>query len=170
MKTLAKGLFAQDAKSLFRFRSIKILLKLMFQEMDILTLNRKIFTDKSTVGDLYFRGNLFSQTLEDSCRRSKIPGETAIPPGRYEVVLTNSPRFKRIMPRLLNVPGYEGVLIHWGNDARQTEGCLLIGSYNPENPDWVSSSRKTFDRLYETLANIHDETIWLTITGGFPHV
>ena len=110
-----------------------------------------------------------SHTLEDTCRNHKVLHETAIPPGRYEVVLTNSPKYKRVMPRLLNVPNYEGILIHWGNESGHTDGCILVGEYNPEKPDWISSSRRTFDKLFESLVNVKEENIWINITGGFPH-
>lgn len=138
--------------------------------MEILTLNRRIFTNKSTIGDIFLRGDWFCNSLEDTCRSVKIKNETCIPDGRYEVVLVNSPRYKRVMPRLLNVPGYEGVLIHWGNQPSDTDGCVLVGLLDPEHKDWISQSRKTFDQLFEKLMNIHDEHIWMTITGGIKNV
>src|SRR5574343_864662 len=66
--------------------------------------------------------------LEDRIRDKKVYGSTAIPAGRYEIVMMYSPRFGRELPRLLKVPNFDGILIHPGNDQHDTEGCLLPGS------------------------------------------
>lgn len=134
--------------------------------MDILTLNRKIFTDTSTIGDLFLNGELFCQTLEDTCRQKKIQNLTAIPSGRYQVALIPSPRFGRVMPRLLNVSNYQGILMHCGNSAADTDGCILVGIYDDSKPNWISSSDKTFDSLFDALNQIQGD-IWITIAGGF---
>lgn len=134
--------------------------------MDVLTLNRRIFTNESTVGDLHFGHDFFCNTLEDTCRHEKIPGKTAIPAGRYEIVLAHSKRFNRSMPRLLNVPNYEGILMHWGNNAAATDGCILVGLYSPDQPNWISESRKTFARLYAELETVNAASLWITIAGG----
>ena len=94
--------------------------------------------DTYTIGNLYINGSFFSNTLEDKNRdvnkngkfdngETKIYGETCIPFGTYKVILTMSPKFKRELPRLLNVPSFEGVLIHRGNTAKDSAGCILIG-------------------------------------------
>lgn len=89
--------------------------------------------DEYTIGKLYIDGEYFCDTLEDTVREikpdgtGKIKGMTAIPAGKYKVILNMSPRFKRILPRLLNVPHFEGVLIHRGNSAKDTDGCILVG-------------------------------------------
>lgn len=80
-----------------------------------------------TIGRLYIDGKYFCDTLEDPVRKVKIKGKTAIPAGTYEVIVNRSPRFKRLLPRLLNVPNFEGVLIHRGNTAEDTAGCILVG-------------------------------------------
>lgn len=137
--------------------------------MDALGLTRTVFTDLSTIGELWLGGEFFCHTLEDTCRKGgiKVYGETSIPQGRYQVVLTPSPRFGRIMPRLVDVPNYEGVLIHWGNKPSNTAGCILVGHYNPKLPDWISDSKATFDRLFERLTELKKAgEIWINVRGG----
>lgn len=82
-----------------------------------------------TIGKLYVDGHYLCDTLEDTVRPAgtKIAGKTAIPAGTYRVKKTMSPRFKKILPEILDVPGFAGVRIHAGNSAADTEGCLLIG-------------------------------------------
>lgn len=94
-----------------------------------------------TVGRLFVDGRYFSDTLEDCVREPgvKIPGETAIPAGRYRVIVNVSPKFGRELPRLLDVPGFEGILIHRGNSARDSAGCVLLGE-NREKGRVVNST------------------------------
>lgn len=81
-----------------------------------------------TIGHLYIDGAYFCDTLEDTVRTgAKIAGKTAIPAGTYKVKKTMSPRFKTILPEILNVPNFTGVRIHSGNTAKDTDGCLLLG-------------------------------------------
>lgn len=84
-----------------------------------------------TIGELFVNNRYFCDTLEDCVRdlskEEKIAGLTAIPAGTYEVIVNISPRFKRKLPRLLNVPGFEGILIHRGNIPQDTAGCILVG-------------------------------------------
>jgi len=82
-----------------------------------------------TIGKLYIDGKYFCDTLEDAVRPAgvKIKGETAIPVGTYKVEMTMSNRFKRVLPLLLNVPNFDGIRIHRGNTAADTEGCILVG-------------------------------------------
>lgn len=88
---------------------------------------------------MYVDGKLICETIEDKDRgltqdmsldeikKKKVNSHTAIPTGTYKVVVNNSPKFKRNLPRLLNVPGFDGVLIHRGNTHHDTAGCLLVG-------------------------------------------
>jgi hypothetical protein len=100
-------------------------------------------------------------------RKLKIAGETAIPVGIYNVVTTIvSPKYSAResyrfcggkVPRLLNVPGYEGILIHIGNRHSDTEGCILVGENKVKGQ--VINSTATFTQLYELLKNIEKITI-----------
>ena len=103
-----------------------------------LRLERKHFKDTYTIGNLYIDGSFFSNTLEDKNRdvnkngkfdngEAKVYAETCIPFGTYKVIVTMSPKFKRELPRLLNVPSFEGILIHRGNTAKDSAGCILVG-------------------------------------------
>ena len=92
-----------------------------------------------TIGKMYLDGKYFCDTLEDTDRnisqstpldtikKVKLPNNTAIPTGTDKVIVNVSPKFKRLLPRLLNVPGFDGVLIHRGNTDKETSGCILIG-------------------------------------------
>ena len=89
---------------------------------------------------MYVNGEYFCETLEDKDRgldqklsleenkALKIKTRTCIPYGKYKGIVNMSPGKKRVLPRLLNVPAYEGVLIHLGNFAKDTEGCILVGT------------------------------------------
>ena len=88
-----------------------------------LTLTRTDFTNDSTIGELSVNGKFECFTLEDKVRPVKIKGMTAIPAGAYEVVINFSERFQRPLPLLLNVPNFDGIRIHAGNTAKDTEGC-----------------------------------------------
>lgn len=92
-----------------------------------LKLVREIRTENSTIGKLYLDGKFFCYTLEDKERDVKIYGETAIPKGFYDVIINKSVRFKRELPLLLNVKGFDGVRIHRGNSKKDTLGCVLVG-------------------------------------------
>jgi hypothetical protein len=103
---------------------------------------RREYDDDRTVGDLYIsegdkpaaRGAWFCHTLEDKVRAVgvKVYGDTAIPAGDYEVVLDKSPTFRRVLPRLLLVEGFEGVRIHGGNRPKDTLGCILVAFHKAE--------------------------------------
>lgn len=122
-----------------------------------LTLKRGFLGDTYTIGKLYIDGNYFCDTLEDRVRdynkdgdlldagETKVYGETAIPYGTYDIVLAMSPKFGRILPRLQNVPHFDGILIHAGNSASDTLGCILVGVNDKKG--WVSQSRKHEDEL-----------------------
>ena len=137
-----------------------------------LRLERKYFKETYTIGNLYINGSLFSNTLEDKNRdvnkngkfdngETKIYGETCIPFGTYKIILTISPKFKRELPRLLNVPSFEGVLIHKGNTAKDSAGCILVGE-NKETGKVLNSTsyeKKLVKIMKEAIARGEEITI-----------
>lgn len=151
-----------------------------------LKVKRKAFEKDYTIGDLFVDGQFVSNTLEDTYRRltqdmpleeiksKKVYGKTAIPKGTYKIDMeTISPKFKDRswakpyggkIPRLVNVPGYEGVLLHPGNDSNSTSGCILPGKNSIKG--MVTDSISTFSRImddYLVPAHKRGETITITI-------
>lgn len=104
-----------------------------------------------TIGKLFVDGVFECYTCEDVVREDgvKVFGETAIPEGEYNVIITYSNRFKVDMPLLQNVPNFEGIRIHTGNTAADTHGCLLVGQHVA--PDGVSASRLAYATLYPKI-------------------
>lgn len=96
-----------------------------------LLLKRRYRGPDYTIGSLSIDGVYFCDTLEDKERDLtkdiKIKHETAIPKGLYSIIVNRSPKFGRDLPRLLNVPQFEGILIHRGNKASHSSGCILVG-------------------------------------------
>lgn len=145
-----------------------------------LTLRRIAKKDTYTVGKLYIDGVYFCDTIEDKdrglyqkqdiqeLRKIKVPSKTAIPTGIYKISLSIvSPKYsvKKIyqeickgkVPRLLNVPGYEGVLIHIGNTAEDSAGCILVGQNKVVGK--VINSTETFRKLYAKIKGQNNLTI-----------
>ena len=136
-----------------------------------LILERKIFTDNSTIGEMLVGGVHECWILEDKVRENepKIFGKTAIPYGVYKVIVTKSERFSKMaghdvyLPLLLHVDGFEGVRTHSGNRPEDTEGCLITGKN--KSIDMVTDSRTAFILLNEKInaALKKGEEITLTI-------
>ena len=126
-----------------------------------LTLIRVANRPTYCIGKLYIDGVYFSDVLEDvdrglddamdveTIKKLKVKGQTAIPTGIYQVLLTYSPKYKRIMPLINNVKGYSGIRIHSGNTAKDTEGCLLVGKNKEVGK--VLESRVTYNALFKRL-------------------
>lgn len=137
-----------------------------------LKLERRCKKATYTIGILYVDGVRFCETLEDTdrglkqsqdpeyIRIHKVYGETAIPTGTYGVTLNvTSPKYAAVawywqlcegkMPRLLTVPGFEGILIHPGNTALDTLGCILVGRNTKVGR--LTESKETFKALYKRL-------------------
>ena len=131
-------------------------------------------TEKSTISKLLIDGKFFCFVLEDidrglrqdmpleEIKKKKVHGKTAIPAGRYQVIINPSNRFKRDLPLLLKVPGFEGIRIHPGNTAENTEGCLLPGL--TAGTDRVGQSKAAFNKLFPVLENaVKTESVFITI-------
>ena len=106
-------------------------------------------------------------TMTDAdIRKVKVKGATAIPTGRYNVIYTMSPRFRKYLPLLENVRGFEGIRIHSGNTAGDTEGCLLIGRNTKVG--MVTDSRLWTDRLIEKMKEAwsRKEKVYIKIEEG----
>ena len=151
-----------------------------------LLLDRKYKKETYTIGNLYVDGEWFCNTLEDKDRglkssmsleeinKIKVYAETAIPAGRYVVRMdVVSPKYNRVkwykdnfggrMPRLENVKGFSGILIHPGTTAVDSAGCIIVGLNKKKGN--VLESRATFQKLWKKLEEAHKrkETIYLTI-------
>ena len=147
-----------------------------------LLLKRIARRETYTIGHMYVDGEYYCDTLEDTdrglrqdmavpvLRAMKRKGITAIPTGRYRVTLeVKSPKYSKkkdyefcngYVPRLINVPAYDGVLIHIGNYPKDTEGCILVGRNTVVGQ--VTHSTETFWRLYDRLQQA-EGAIWITI-------
>jgi hypothetical protein len=121
-----------------------------------LTIIRDTFQPGCTLGRMYADGLFLCHTLEDTDRfldkkgiAAKIYASTAIGAGEYAGRVSMSNRFKRMMPEILDVPGFTGIRIHSGNTAADTEGCILVG--NVRGKDKILDSRAAFQSLMEKL-------------------
>lgn len=129
-----------------------------------LKLERKYLKETYTIGNLYIDGKFFCNTVEDKVRdlnkdgdlldpgETKIYGQTAIPYGIYEVEVTYSPKFKRNLPLIKNVPHFKGIRFHKGNWASDSHGCPIVG----ENKIKGGVINSTF--YEERLTKILEET------------
>lgn len=149
-----------------------------------LLVDRKWKKSTYTISNLFINGVKFCNILEDKDRglkqtdslatikSKKVYGETAIPSGTYVITLdVVSPKYGAVkyyqnlckgkMPRLLNVPGFDGILIHPGNSALDSSGCLLCGINNQVGR--VNQSKATFEKLYKKMKEAHDRGEMITI-------
>lgn len=136
---------------------------------------KRIFKGESyTIGKFYIDGDYFCDTIEDSVRnlpakcpdtpkgamckcKEKVYSETAIPAGSYKVTMEYSPRFKKTLPYLHNVPHFLGVLIHSGNFAKDSSGCIIVGLNKVKGQ--VLESRVTMDKLMARIRDAKDITL-----------
>ena len=130
---------------------------------------RETFTDKSTIGSLYLNDVFFCYTLEDKDRgleqsqsliiiqAKKLFGITAIPYGNYPLIVNKSPKFGRLLPRLQGIKGFDGVLIHRGNSAEHSHGCILVGY--KKGTDCIMESTKAEADLITILQRESTHTI-----------
>lgn len=144
-----------------------------------LLLKRIALRESYTIGKLYIDGTYFCDTCEDRVRdinkdgdlndigEGKVYGQTAIPYGTYKVTMNvQSPKYsqraayawcKGYLPRLLDVPHFDGILIHAGNDATHSAGCILVGENKVRGQ--VINSMATLKRLVNILRSTEDITI-----------
>lgn len=150
-----------------------------------LKLDRRYKRNGYTIGHLYVDGKYFCDTLEDvdrgladtmteaEIKAKKLKSITAIPAGVYYVNMTtksakfgDKPFYKQTcggkLPRLLGVKGFDGVLIHCGNTAKDTDGCILVGENKVKGQ--LINSRETFQRLYAVLKDAANRRAIITIT------
>lgn len=136
-----------------------------------LKLNRIFLGSSATIGELYIDKKYIADTLEDRVRPEgeKVYGKTAIPEGAYEMVLSYSPRFKKILPEILNVPNFTGIRIHCGNSSADSSGCILVGTWDGEKEDWISDSKIAFNKLMSLLeeATNNKEKITITVNNSW---
>ena len=139
-----------------------------------LRLERKYRCSNYCIDKLYINNEYFSDALEDPDRgltdsmsleeiqKIKIKGNTCIPYGTYNITITYSPRFKKNLPLLNNVKGFDGIRIHSGNTPQDTEGCLLLGFNKVKGQ--VIDSRVTTDKLIAQIQQALNKGEKVTIT------
>lgn len=143
---------------------------------NLLLQRRIVNSGKNTIGNLFFNGIWFCYVLEDTVRElkdlnndgdfddkneGKVYGETAIPGGTYKVIVNMSNRFKKLLPLLIDVTGYQGVRIHSGNVEADSLGCLIVGMKTDGKKvldsrialDELMKRLKTFDEINITIEN-----------------
>ena len=137
-----------------------------------LKLVRKYRKETYTIGKLYVDGVYFCDVIEDKDRGlddtmfladimvKKKYGETAIPYGTYKVEINYSPKYKKLMPQIMNVKGFGGIRIHSGNTAKDTLGCLIVGKNTKKG--MVTESRATYSKLFALMKDEKDITIEIT--------
>lgn len=146
-----------------------------------LVLNRILKTNDYTIGEFSVDGKYLCDTIEDAVRplpescpntpkgiackcKEKVYGKTAVPAGTYKVKLGYSNRFRRILPQVLDVPHFLGILIHTGNSNKDTEGCIIVGTWDGKTENWVSNSRAAFNKLMPLLRDATDNKEEITLT------
>ena len=134
---------------------------------------RKYRKTNYTIGQLFINGQYFSDTLEDTdrglkesmsleeIRRIKVFGSTCIPYGTYKVTITYSPKFKKNLPLINNVKGFEGIRIHSGNTNYDTQGCVLLGFNKVKGK--VINSKDTVDKFINLVQKAIDIGEQITI-------
>jgi hypothetical protein len=143
--------------------------------MKIITVHRRPLFADVTSGELFFDGQFICYSLEDkdrglhqlmspqSIEQVKIQDKTAIPYGFYEVVIDFSNRFKKNMPHILDVPGFEGIRIHAGNTHEDTSGCILVGK--GKVGDTIGMSKLAYEELFQKIQSaLSTERVFISVT------
>lgn len=98
----------------------------------------------------------------------KIHGRTAIPQGRYQILMEFSPKFNRFMPHLQDVPGFSAIMIHPLNFPNETEGCIGVGQSMDKAQTTLFSSRAAFEPLNEKIQKVLDDgqEVWISVVNA----
>lgn len=128
----------------------------------VIRIDRQWKKAEYTISRVFINGNYYGcNALEDTDRgllqsmqlselqRRKIKGKTAIPRGYYDVRITYSQKYKRMMPLVVDVPAFSGIRLHSGNSAKDTEGCILFGKN--DKVGWISDSRYWTNKIYNEI-------------------
>lgn len=130
-----------------------------------LLLQRDLLDAHRTFGKLHIDGEYECETLEDTVREVKVPGETAIPAGRYRITLENSHRFGPNTLTINNVPGFTSIRIHGGNTEDDTKGCVLVGINRTLSG--INTCKPALDDLKIKVARMLHQPfageVWITI-------
>ena len=138
----------------------------------ILTLSRKIFNKTSTEGNLYINGVWFCNTIEDVVRAKpgewkkelKVYAKTAIPYGKYPVLVTWSNRFKRMLTGVFNVPDFEGIRIHNGTSELSSAGCVIVSYEDDDANHKLLNDKRAMNDLTKLIEKTQKtEKIYLEI-------
>lgn len=139
----------------------------------IIKVKRLYKKEKYTIGKLYLNNMYICDTLEDTDRgltndmsateikTKKVYGETAIPIGTYKLIVDYSPKYKKMMPHILNVKGFDGIRIHSGNTQKDSLGCILVGKNKEVGK--VLDCRNTYNYLMDLLHPFLDDKIYIII-------
>lgn len=135
---------------------------------DSLTLERNVFTDNSTTGEIRFDGVFQCYSLEPTCRKESASKYKAIPAGRYELLMQWSTRFQMDTPHLQNVPDRTFIEIHPGNfeneQKQDSEGCILLGQ--SKDVDYVGESRAAYQELVKLIEQqLQNGRFYINIMG-----
>lgn len=136
-------------------------------EIDVTRIHK---AEKYTIGRMSINNQYFCDTIEDVVRvlnsyEDKVYAETAIPIGRYRLVLSYSPHFKKTLPEILNVEFFKGIRIHSGNTEKDSAGCIIVGRNENVEVGKVIDSKKTMEKLMQILTPAYNkgEEIYITI-------
>jgi len=133
-----------------------------------LKLKRFYTSPVDTLGTLFIGLKFSAFTIEDTFHEIKIPGETRIPAGRYQIRLTYSPKFGKNMLEVCDVPNYTGIRIHPGNTNEDTEGCILPGNvcrFHNDGESRIEESTLAYNRIFPVIVKaLETEKVFIEIT------